>query len=119
SITIPKGRIEASETLLKIAPGRVSMDNLKLGCTQPEVRARLSGSVAWTDKETKVTFVAADSGLGDTPIETLVARVTIDRASGDVVPLLRWGKDDGDHLRISGHWGKELDLQAELRARDL
>ena len=119
SITIPKGRIEASETLLKFAPGRVSMDNLKLACTQPDVRARLSGSVAWSDKETKVTFVAADSSLGDTPIETLIARVTIDRASGDIVPLLRWGKDDGDHLRISGRWGQELDLQAELRARDL
>jgi len=119
TITIPKGRIEASETLLKIAPGRASMDNFKLACTQPEVRARLSGSVAWTDKETKVTFVAADSSLGDTPIETLVALVTIDRGSGDIVPLLRWGKDEGDHLRISGRWGKELDLQAELRARDL
>ncbi|HLY72473.1 MAG TPA: translocation/assembly module TamB domain-containing protein, partial [Planctomycetota bacterium] len=119
TVTIPGGRVEASETLLKIVPGRVSMDNFKLACTQPELRARLSGSVAWTDRETNITFVAADSCLGDTPIKTLVARVTVDRATGDVVPLLRWGNEDGDYLRISGRWGRELDLRAELRAGDL
>jgi hypothetical protein len=119
TVTIPGGRVEASETLFKIAPGRVSMDNFRLACTRPELTARLSGSVAWTDQETKITFVAADSSLGGAPIQTLVAQVGIDRASGDVVPLLRWGEEDGDHFRISGRWGKELDLEAELRARDL
>ncbi|MBV8878442.1 MAG: translocation/assembly module TamB domain-containing protein [Planctomycetaceae bacterium] len=119
TVTLNQGRAEASETLIKIAPGRVSLDNLKLALTEPDLYARFSGSVAWTDKETKVTFVAADSRVGDTPVETLVARVTVDRASGDILPQLRWGKEDGDHLRVSGRWGRELDLQAELRARDL
>jgi hypothetical protein len=51
--------------------------------------------------------------------ETLVARVTVDRATHDVVPELRWGKEDGDHVRVSGRWGKELDLSAVIRAKDL
>jgi len=118
--TIPKGRIDYSEVLLKIAPGRISASNLKIACTEPEFSVRLSGSVASDAKETRVIFVAADTLYRKTPIETLVARVTIDKASGDVVPLLRWGKEGDDHILVTGVVGKEkLDLQVQAMTRDL
>ncbi len=118
--TLQRGRIDYSEVLLKIAPGRISLDNLKLAGTEPEFSVRLSGSVTSDAKETRVVFVAADTVYAKTAVETLIARVTIDKVTGDVIPQLRWGKDDGDHIRVSGVVGKEkLDLQVEALARDL
>ncbi|HLY10823.1 MAG TPA: translocation/assembly module TamB domain-containing protein [Planctomycetota bacterium] len=119
TVTIPKGRVEISETLVKVAPGRVSMEDLRVSWPQPDFHARLSGWATWTERETKIVFGASDSSLANMPIETLDAQVTIDRTSGEIVPLLLWGKENGDYLRIRGRWGKELDLEAELRARDL
>jgi len=120
TVTLQRGRIEYSETLLRVAPGKISFQNLKLLCTEPEVAVRLSGSVTSEEKETRVVFVAADTRYGKTPIDTLVARVTIDKSSGDVIPQLRWGKEDGDHLHVSGRVGKEkMDLKVEALARDL
>lgn len=118
-ITIPRGRIELSESLWKVAPGRVSMDNLQVAWPEPDFHSRLSGSVLWNDRETKISFVASESRLEQTPIDSLVAKVTVDRKTGDVIPLLRWGREDGDYFLIRGRWSKELDLEAELRARDL
>lgn len=119
TVTIPRGRVEISESLLKVAPGRVSMDNLQVAWTEPDFHAKISGSVGWTEKEMKITFVAADSRLGETPIETLIAKVTVDRTTGTILPTLRWGKEDGDHFLVSGRWGKDVDLKLELRAHDL
>lgn len=117
--TLPRGRVDYSEVLLKAAPGRVSLNNLKLASTDPDLVVRLSGSVAWDEKETRITFVAADTVFRKTPIDTLVARVAIDKASGEIVPNLRWGKEDGDHLRVTGRWGKDADLRIDAMAHDL
>jgi hypothetical protein len=120
TVTLQRGRIDYSEVLLRVAPGKISFQNLKLLSTEPEAAVRLSGSVTSEEKETQVVFVAADTRYGKTPIDTLVARVTIDKSSGDVIPLLRWGKEDGDHLHVSGRVGKEkMDLKVEALAREL
>jgi len=120
AVTLQRGRIDYSEVLLRIAPGKISFQDLKLLSTEPELAVRLSGSVTSEEKETRVVFVAADTRYRKTPIDTLVARVSIDKSSGDVIPQLRWGKEDGDHLHVSGRVGKEkIDLQVEALARDL
>jgi len=119
TLTMPSRRVEYSAVLLKVSPEKISADNLQLACSDPELSGRLSGSVGWDAKETKITFVAAETLYRKIPLETLVARATLDHASGEIRPQLRWGKEDGDHLRIQGVWGGEVDLTAELVARDL
>lgn len=120
TVSLPSNRrIEYSAVLLKILPDKVSADNLKLIVNDPDVVVRFSGSVAWDPKELKIVFVAADTVVNKLPVDNLIARVTVDRATGDVVPMLRWGKDDGDHVRISGRWGREIDMTADVFATDL
>jgi hypothetical protein len=119
TLELPKRRVSYDAFVASVTPRKASLENLKLSCTSPELAARISGSAAWDEKETKVTFRMLDTTIERTPIDPLFARVTIDRASQEKVLDLRWGKDAGDHLRVTGRWGKELDLQAELRAGDL
>lgn len=119
TVTLPERRISYEAFVFALSPGRASLENVKLACTEPELSARLSGTAEWTPRQTKLVFRMLETKVRGTPIEPLLARVTIDRNTDEKVVHLRWGREDGDHLLVTGRWGKELDLHAELRAGDL
>lgn len=119
TVTLPERRVSYEAFVFSIARGKASLQSVKLACTQPQLAARIAGSAAWDDRELKLNFRMLDTTVGDKPIDPLFARVSLDWATGEIVPNLRWGSENGDHLHITGRWGKELDLTVTLRAGDL
>jgi autotransporter translocation and assembly factor TamB len=119
TVKLPKRSVTTEAFTFSLTNGKASLEHLKLTCTEPELAALLSGSATWDAKEIKVLFRMRDTVVSGAPIDPLFARVTIAKGGGDSVVNLRWGREDGDHLHVSGTWGKELDLTAELRAGDL
>jgi hypothetical protein len=105
--------------VFSLTNGKASLENLKLTCTEPPLAARVSGSATWTRKDTRVVFRMQETSVHGAPIDSLFARVTVDAATKEADVVLHWGKEDGDHLHVDGHWGKEIDLTVELRAGDL
>lgn len=119
AVKMPERTVSYEAFVFALNRGRASIENLRLSCTNPKLSARLSGVGEWDDQRTRLSFRMLETTVEDKPIDNLIARVTVDRAT-DVKDLdLRWGKNDGDHLTVLGTWGKELDLQVELRAGDL
>lgn len=119
TVTMPRRRVDYGAFVLSLTTGKASLENLQLACTEPEMSGRISGSAKWDAKEIHGTFGVDGLQVWETAIEPLVAQVTVDRATRDVLPDLHWGKDDGDYLRVTGRWGREFDLQAALRIGDL
>jgi len=119
AIKLPERTISYEAFVFALSKGRASLENLKLSCTEPKLSTQLSGVGEWDGKQTRISFRMVDTVVGDRPIDNLIARVTVDRAT-DVKDLdLRWGKNDGDHLTVTGTWGSRLDLKVELHAGDL
>ncbi|HVE39589.1 MAG TPA: translocation/assembly module TamB domain-containing protein [Planctomycetota bacterium] len=119
ALTLPTRKVAYDAFVFSLTNGKASLENLKLTCTEPSLAARVSGSATWDQKERKVLFRMQDTLVNDVPIDALFARVTIDAVTKEADVNLRWGKEDGDHLHVTGRWGKEIDLNAELRAGDL
>lgn len=119
TVALPERSVAYEAFIFSLARGKASLQNVKWTCTQPDLAARMAGSAEWNDKETRLNFRMVDTKVGGQPIDPLLARVTIDHASGEIVPNLRWGREDGDHFHITGRWGKEFDLTVKLRAGDL
>jgi len=119
TIKLPERAVSYEAFVFSIARGKASLRDVRLTCTEPELAARINGQAAWDDKQLKVTFRMLDTRVKGKAIDPLVARLEVDWATGDIVPDLRWGREDGDHLRITGRWGKDLDLEVVLRAGDL
>jgi hypothetical protein len=119
SVKLPERTISYEAFVFALSRGRASLENLKVSCTEPRLSTRLSGVGEWDPKQTRLSFRMLDTMVGATPIDNLIARVTVDRAT-DVKDLsLTWGKDDGDHLVVKGTVGDQLDLKVELHAGDL
>jgi hypothetical protein len=119
AVKMPERTVSYEAFVFALHRGRASIENLRVACTAPKLSARLSGTGEWDDQQTRLSFRMLDTTVEDKPIDNLIAQVTVDRAT-DVKDLdLRWGKADGDHLIVTGTWGKELDLKADLRAGDL
>lgn len=119
TVTLPERAVSYETFIFSIGRGKVELQNVKWTCTHPELAARISGSAEWNDKLTNLIFRMFDTQVGGKPIDPLRAHVTIDRDSKDIMPDLKWGSEDGDHLHVNGKWGKELDLTVVLRAGDL
>lgn len=119
TVEVPGRRVDYDAFVLSFAAGKASVESLTLKCSEPQASARISGSADWDAKETRVSFRMLDTVITGTPIDPLFARVRIDVATGEVFPDLRWGREEGDHLRVTGRWGRELDLRATLEAKDL
>lgn len=119
TITLPERKISYEAFVFALSPGRASLENLKIACTEPALAARVSGTAEWDRRQTRLAFRMLDTTVQGTPIDPLIARVTIERADGEKAVNLRWGRENGDHLLVTGKLGKELDLQAVLRAGDL
>jgi autotransporter translocation and assembly factor TamB len=119
ALTLRTRKVTFDAFAFSLTNGKASLENLKLTCTEPPLAARVSGSATWDRKETRVLFRMQDTSVHGAPIDSLFARVTINAATKDADVDLRWGKEDGDHFRVEGRWGKEIDLSANLRAGDL
>ena len=119
TVKLPDASVGYEAFVFALTKGRASLENLKLKYAEPTltITARLSGAGEWTDKDTTLAFRMLDTKVNDVPIDNLIAKVTVQGGTKDL--NLRWGRDDGDHLLVTGKWGKELDLVAELRAGDL
>jgi translocation and assembly module TamB len=119
TLKLPERSVTYEAFVFSIARGKASLRDVRLTCAEQELATRINGSATWDDKQLKVTFRMLDTKVKDKAIDNLVARLEVDWTTGDVVPDLRWGKLDGDHLHVNGRWGKELDLTVTLRAGDL
>ncbi len=119
TLTLPARKVDYGAVVVDFEAGKVSLENLSLACSPPEIKGRITGGAQWDAREIRIQFGIAEASIGGRAVDPLAARVTVDRATNDVVPEIRWGKETGDHLRITGRWGGQMDLQAELRIGDL
>lgn len=120
TIELPGKRpLEHDRFSVEAKAGRIAVPDVKLVLKEPPFTARLSASVEWDARETRVALDAREIEAWGIRLEALRARADADRSRNSATVELRWGREGGPFFEATGRLGRENDLSVRAVVPDL
>ncbi len=120
TVTLPgTNLVEHGPFTLDIKEEGASVPDLQLVLRDPAVKARLSASLKRSDRGLQVALDARELEAWGIRLESLVARGSVSRVTGEASVDVRWGREGGPAFEATGLLGRENDFHVLVRAPDL